>query len=70
MNILLVKANILFLFHVSDATFSVQSDVYYVDEDAGSVRVCAELIDGCLQRAIFLDYKTFDGTAISMCLLF
>ena len=49
----------------SDAFFGVQFDTYFVAEDAGSVRLCAQLMDGCLQREVVIDYATLDATAES-----
>ena len=49
-----------------DALFSVQNYTYTVAENDGPVTVCAELVDGCLQREIIIEYATFDGTAQSM----
>ena len=53
----------------SDATFGVESVVYYVYENDGSVELCAELLSGCLEREIVLQYSTFDATAQSMYIL-
>ena len=53
------------LFFVSDATFGIQQEVYYVEENAGFVRVCAELFDGCLQRDVYIECKKLDATAMS-----
>ena len=50
---------------ISDAFFGVQSDTYFVTENAGSVRLCAQLMDGCLQREVVIDYATLDATAES-----
>ena len=50
----------------TDAEFGVENDVYYVEENAGFVTVCAELLEGCLERDVVVDCKTVDGTANSM----
>ena len=63
-NIIEISCSIIILF--SDATFSVESIVYYVYENDGPIEICAELVTGCLEREIVLQYSTFDATAQSM----
>ena len=48
-----------------DATFSVQDTTYSVSEGDETVKLCAVLVDGCLQREVEIEYLTFDGTALS-----
>ena len=47
------------------ALFSVEWDRVYLVETNESLTLCVELVDGCLQRAVEIDYVTFDGTAQS-----
>ena len=56
---------ILFVFSFLDALFGVQYDSYFVAENNGSVTLCAELLEGCLERKAIVEYETFDGTAKS-----
>ena len=48
-----------------DALFGVQYDTYFVAENDGPVTLCAELLEGCLEREVIVEYATFDGTAQS-----
>lgn len=48
-----------------DVKIGVQSDSYYVDEFSGTVRVCAAIFEGCLERDIEVEYGTVDGHAKS-----
>ena len=43
----------------------MENVAYYVEENAGSIRLCAELIEGCLERDAVINFATFDGTAQS-----
>ena len=52
-------------FSFLDALFGVQYDSYFVTENDGSVTLCAELLEGCLERKVTVKYETFDGTAKS-----
>ena len=45
--------------------FSVERDRVYLVETNESLTLCVKLVDGCLQRAVEIDYVTFDGTAES-----
>ena len=36
-----------------------------MEENAGFVRVCVELFDGCLQRNVYIEIKKLDATAMS-----
>ena len=36
-----------------------------MEENAGFVRVCVELFDGCLQRDVYIEIKKLDATAMS-----
>ena len=54
-------------FVFSDALFGFQEEVYYVGENAGFVRVCIELFDGCLERDVYVECKKFGATADSTC---
>ena len=49
-----------------DALFSVQNYTYTIAENDGPVTVCAELVEGCLQREVIIECSTFDGTAQSI----
>jgi hypothetical protein len=54
--------------HIKDndyALFGLQQEVYYVEENAGFVRVCVELFDGCLQRDVYIEIKKLDATAMN-----
>lgn len=44
----------------------VQSQIYNVDENEGNVTLCIEIVDGCLERDVLINYATFDATALSM----
>ena len=47
------------------ALFSVEWDRVYLVETNESLTLCVKLVDGYLQRAVEIDYVTFDGTAQS-----
>ena len=47
------------------ALFSVERDRVYLVETNESLTLCVELVDGCLQRLVQIDFITFDGTADS-----
>ena len=49
----------------SDTIFGVKEEVYYVEENAGYVRVCVQLVDGCLQRNVYIECKKLGATAKS-----
>ena len=53
---------------VSDATFNVKNETYFVEEDNGPATLCVVLADGCLERDVEIEYSTFDATALSMLL--
>ena len=53
---------LMFLF-VSVATVSLEQASYLVNEGDGFVMICAELIDGVLERMITVYLNTADDTA-------
>ena len=52
------------------ALFSVEWDRVYLVETNESLTLCVKLVDGCLQRAVEIDYVTFDGTAQSKAVVY
>ena len=56
----------IFLFYpAADVTFAPQLDVYTVTEGAPPLPLCAEIVDGCLEREVEIEYATVDATAQS-----
>ena len=48
-----------------DALFGIEYDTYFVAENYGPVTLCAELLEGYLEREVIIEYTTLDGTAQS-----
>ena len=48
-----------------DALFKIQQNSNDVAENNRSIPLCVELVNGCLQRRVHIDYETLDATALS-----
>lgn len=46
------------------ANVSLTEELYEVDEDDGNVTVCAELLEGILERPVTVYFSTEDLTAV------
>ncbi len=47
-----------------DVTIGLEDPEIVVDEDAGTVEICARILDGVLDREITVTLTTSDGTAV------
>ena len=43
--------------------FAVERDFDNVIENNENFTICVELVEGCLEQAVTIDYATFGGTA-------
>ena len=55
---------------MTDVKIGVQFTHYAVEEDDGSVSLCAQIVEGCLERYVVIKYATFDATAQSTYVLY
>lgn len=46
-------------------SIGLQYHNYYVGEYDGTVTVCAEIFEGCLERDLHVGFATIDATALS-----
>ena len=46
-----------------DVKIGVLNSSYTVEEGNGANSICANIIDGCLGRDVWVQYLTFDGSA-------
>jgi hypothetical protein len=50
-------------------TIGLERPTYSVDEEDGTVEVCAVLLSGSLERTVSVTLSTSDGSAIGMILI-
>ena len=55
---------------MTDVKIGVQFTHYAVEEDDGSVSLCAQIVEGCLERYAVVEYAMFDATAQSTYVLY
>ena len=55
---------------MTDVKIGIQFTHYAVEEDDGSVSLCAQIVEGCLERYVVIEYSTFDATAQSTYVLY
>ena len=51
------------LFFPTDVIIGLQNSSYTVQEEDESIFICADIVDGCLEQNIQVQYSTCDGTA-------
>lgn len=51
------------LFFPTDIIIRLQNSTYTVQEEDESIIICADIVDGCLEQDVWVQYSTCDGTA-------
>jgi len=51
------------LFFPTDVIIGLQNSSYTLQEEDESIFICADIVDGCLEQNIWVQYSTCDGTA-------
>ena len=48
---------------LKDVKIGLRNSSYNVEEGDRTISICADIIDGCLGRDVWVQYSTFDGSA-------